>query len=146
MAEVLAGVVASGITIGALGAQITSGILKIKSFWNQVQDAPRDIEGVLKELELYCRLLADADEDRRRNPASHLILSSNSGSMCLQYCKEYADELREITDGLAVDMEKNRLRKHRGSIKAVWNREKISRYKSKLERYSRLLFLSLQIY
>ena len=42
MAE-LVGVVASGISIATLAAQIASSIVKLKSYWNELQDAPEDI-------------------------------------------------------------------------------------------------------
>lgn len=66
MAEVVLGAVASGITVGALVAQVTCSVVKLKSYWDQVQNAPREIQDLLEEVEILRHVLA-ATED---NPTS----------------------------------------------------------------------------
>ena len=58
MAEAV-GLVAGGINIGTVAVQIISSILKIRSYLEQVRDAPEDIHDLIEELENVCNLLAD---------------------------------------------------------------------------------------
>ena len=146
MAEVI-GVVASGISIGTLATGITSSIVKLKSYWDQVQDAPDDIHDLIEELEILSHLLADIEDDQRQNPMSSLILDSTSTSRCLQYCKQGADRLKELTDNLSTDLDAfSKLKRKRASAKVVLKRSQIDRYKARTERAIRLLSLSHQLY
>ena len=148
MAE-LVGVIASGISIGTLVAQITSSLIKLKSYWDQLPDAPRDIKDLIDELELITSLIADMEDDQRRNPLSSTILTSspNSISKCLQSCKQGADSLRDLTHSIHADLEASgRRRKKWGSVKVILKRDRIDKYQTKLERAIRLLSLSHQMY
>ena len=146
MAETI-GVVASGVTIGTLAAGITSSIVKLKSYWDQVQDAREDIQDLIEELEDLGHTLADIEDDKQRNPVSSLILDSTSTSRCLQRCKQGADRLKDLVDDLSNDLDQsNKWKRKRASAKVVLKKPQIDRYKAKLERTIRLLSLSHQIY
>ncbi|MCJ1461286.1 hypothetical protein MMC28_011668 [Mycoblastus sanguinarius] len=146
MAE-LVGVVASGISIGTLAAQITSSIVKLKTYWDEVQDAPEDIQDLIGEVEDLYLLLADLEEDQKRNPVSSLVLDNTSISSCLSHCKQGADRLKELADDLSTDFDaRSKLRKKWASTKVVLKKDKLERYRKKLERAIRLLSLSHQIY
>lgn len=82
MAEVI-GLFASGISISTLTAQITSSIIKIKGFCDQLKNAPEDIQDIVGQLEMIHSLLADIEDDQRQNPLSSLIWNSDSASRCL---------------------------------------------------------------
>lgn len=147
MAEMVIGVAASGITIGALAAQIAIGMVKLKSYWDRVQDAPEEIRDLLEELEIYAQLLADVEDDQQWNPVSTLILDPTSKSRCAQYSKKGADQLKELADKLATDIEaRSKLQRNWASAKVVLQRDKIQRYKTKIERAIRLLSFSHQLY
>jgi hypothetical protein len=147
MAEVVVGVVASGISIGTLAAQITSSIIKLKSYWDQIQDAPEDMRDLIEELEDLNQLLIDIEEDQRQNPMSNLILDPSSSSRCLQHCKQGAARLKELTDSLSEDMKGSSKSKRKwASVKLVLKKDKIDRYRIKLQRVISLLNLSHQIY
>ncbi len=147
MAEVVVGVIASGISIGTLAAQITSSIIKLKSYWDQVQDAPEDMLDLIEELEDLNQLLIDIEEDQRQNPMSNLILDPSSSSRCLQHCKRGATRLKELTDSLSEDMKGNSRSKRKwASVKLVLKKDKTDRYRMKLQRVISLLNLSHQIY
>lgn len=146
MAEVV-GVVASSIAIGTLAAQITSSIVKLKSYWDQVQGAPEDVRDLIEELDILANLLTDMEDDQRQNPVSSLILDSTSKSRCLQHCKRGADQLKELTESLSVDLDSStRLKRKWASAKVVLKKDKVDRYRLKLERAIRLLSLSHQLY
>jgi len=147
MAEVVVGVIASGISIGTLAAQITSSIIKLKSYWDQVQDAPEDMRDLMGELENLNQLLIEIEEDQRQNPMSNLILDPSSSSRCLQHCKQGATRLKELTDSLSEDLEgKSKIKRKWASVKLVLKKDKIDRYRMKLQRVISVLKLSHQIY
>lgn len=146
MAEAI-GIVASSISFGALATGITSSIVKLKSYWDQVQDAPDDIHDLIQELEILSYLLADIEDDQRQNPMSSLILDSTSTSRCLQYCKQGAGRLKELADNLSTDLDTlSKSKRKRASAKVVRKKSQIDRYKSRLEGAIRLLSLSHQLY
>lgn len=146
MAEAI-GVVASGVTFGALAAGITSSIVKFKSYWDQVRDAPEDIRDLFEDLEDLDHALADMEDDQQRNPASSLILDSTSTSRCLQGCKQAADRLKDLAEDLSKDLDQPiKWKTKRASAKVVLKKPQIDRYKAKLERAIRLLSLSHQSY
>ena len=146
MAEVI-GVVASGVSIGTLATGIASSIVKLKSYWDQVQDAPENVHDLIEELEVLSYLLADIEDDQRLNPVSSLILDSTSTSRCLQHCKQGADRLKELTESLSTDLNgPSKFKRKRASAKVVLKKSQIDRYKAKIERAIRLLSLSHQLY
>ena len=147
MAELVIGVTASGVTIGALGAQITIGIVKLKSFLKQVKDVPKEIQDLIEELDMLRQLLADADEDQQLNPISSLILNPKSRSQCLDCCRDSANQPKVLIDDLAKSLgTKSQWRKKWSSAKIIFRKDEICRFKSKLKRSIRLLSLSLQLY
>ncbi|KAM0797736.1 hypothetical protein BDR22DRAFT_862168 [Usnea florida] len=146
MAEAI-GVVASGIAIGSLAAGITSSIVKLKSYWDQVQNAPEDMHDLFEELEVLGHLLADIADDQQKTSMSGLIFDSTAISRCLQHCQKGADRLKELTDILSRDLDTSTRRKKRyASAKVVLKKGQIDRYKEKLEGSIRLLSLSYQMY
>ena len=143
MAEV-AGVVASGISIGTLAAQITSSLIKLQSYWDQVRDAPEEVRDLLEELRDLSNVIADIEADQQQNPMSGAIL--NSTSTCLRHCKEGADRLKELVDSLQVKLEaSSKFKRKWGLAKVVLKKDQIDKYKASLERAIRLLSLSHQV-
>ena len=144
MAE-LVGVVASGVSIGTLAAQATSSLIKLKGYWNQVRDAPEDIQDLLEELEILSHVLAQIEDDQRENPLSTEV--SGSTSECLLYCKQGVDRLEKITAGIQSDLKaSSRFKRKWGSAKVLFKTHQVDKYKARLERAIRLLSLSHQIY
>ena len=146
MAEAV-GIVASSVTIGTLASGITSSVFKLRSYWDQIQDAPDDIRDLLVELEDLSCIIADIEDDQQRNPMSSMVLDSTSSSRCLQRCKQGADRLKDLADELGTDIgSSNRLRCKRASAKVVLKKAQIDRLRARLEMAVRLLSLSHQLY
>ena len=146
MAEVL-GVVASGISIGALAAQVATSLTKLKSYWDQIQEAPEDIASLIEEIEVLQLLLADVEDDQRRNPVSSLLLNGATASRCLDHCKRAADQLSGLTEEVGSDIQSSgKLRRKWASTKVVLKKDKLDKYRSKLERTIRFLSLSQHSY
>ena len=146
MAEAI-GVVASGIAVGSLAAGITGSIVKLKSYWDQVQNAPEDVHDLIEELEVLSHLLADIADDQEQNSMSSLIFDSTAIPRCLQHCQKGADRLKELTDNLSTELDSlTKTRKKWASAKVVLKKGQIDRNKEKLEGAIRLLSLSYQMY
>jgi hypothetical protein len=63
MAEVL-GIITSGLAIGQLIGSITSSIIKLKEHWDQVKDAPGEIQSLLLEIDSLNLILSHIEQDR----------------------------------------------------------------------------------
>jgi hypothetical protein len=146
MAEVV-GVVASGISIGSLTVHIATSISKLKSFWDNIQEAPEDITSLIEEISDLHELLADIEDDQRRNPISSLLLDGTVSSRCLEHCKRAADRLSELVDKISMDIQSSsRVKRKWVAAKVVLKRDRLEKYRSKMERTIRLMTLSYQCY
>ena len=146
MAEIV-GAVASGISIGTLVMGITSSIVKLKHYFDQVHEAPEDIMELIEQLKLLSLVLADMEENQRRNHTYGLIPDSKSLSQCLQLYKQGIEPLRDLTVSLSADLDTaNKVRRKWGSAKVVLKKTQLDRYRVKLERAIKLLAFSHQMY
>ena len=143
----MAEIVASGITIGALTTGIATSIVKLKAFWDQVQDVPEDIHNLIEELEIHSSLIAEIEKGLQRNPTSSLILDSTITLKCLQLCKQGASRLKDVVDQLDADLKaSSKFKRKRTYVKAMLKNAQLDRYKARMESALRLLSLSHQSY
>lgn len=70
-----------------------------------MKDAPEDIRNLVEELEGLACILADIEDDQRQHPMSSLVLDAATVSRCVQHCKQGADRLKALAEGLASDIE-----------------------------------------
>ena len=146
MAEVV-GIVASGIGIGTLAAQIAGKIIKLKSCWDQIKDAPEDIRDLVEELEVLNHTLIQIEDGQHQYLKSRHIAYPAFTSASLRHCKQAATRLNELIDSLSEDIEhKSKVKQKWASAKVALKKEKIDKYRAKLERTITLLFLSRQEY
>ena len=146
MAE-LVGVVASGISIATLAAQIANSVIKLKGYWSNRKEAPEDIRLLIVELEDVQFILSDIEEDQRCNPILRTASGSISASRCLERCKRGADLLKNLTDKLEAEITSTSKRKKTwASAKVILEKDRLQKYKLQLERAFRVLTLSYQFY
>jgi len=146
MAEVL-GAIASGVTMGALAGQIATSVLKLKSYLDEIKDAPENIRTLVDEIEDLQILLADIEYDEERNPYSEMLVQNNSASRCLKHCRRGVEKLARIVDDMDVDFERlGYMKRKLAGVKHVWKRDKVDKYRAELESAVRLLNLSHQVY
>ncbi len=119
MAEVVVGLVASGVSIGTLAVQIATSIAKLKSFWDQVWEAPEEISLLIEEIEDLHLILDDISNDQSRNAMSSALLDNASASSCIQHCQRGYDRLRELVDDMAAEVN------GRGGLRRKWASMKI---------------------
>ncbi len=63
------------------------------------------------------------------------------------YCQKAADSLRQLIEELHADLDSSsKLRRKKGSLKVALKREKIEKYKKKLEEAISMLVISHQLY
>ena len=55
--------ISSGITIGALAANIAISLVKPKSCWDMIQDVPEDVQNLVKRVELISVILHDIEDE-----------------------------------------------------------------------------------
>lgn len=84
MAEAI-GIISGAITIGALATNVAMSVAMLKSYWGQLEDAPKDIKGLIDEIEILSLILDDIKDDQRRNPVSSLLLDDTSRSSTCCY-------------------------------------------------------------
>jgi len=66
------GVIASGTSIAQIAGQVTSSIVKIKDFWDQVKAIPEEINHLLREVDSFGLILPHIRDDLTRNALPEL--------------------------------------------------------------------------
>lgn len=144
MAEVL-GIVASGIAVGQLASEVTSSIIKLKGYWDQVKEPPSEIRQLLLEIDSLNLILCHIQNDQREEN----ILALGSTKVCvdqtLKLCKEGSDELGGLVRELVEKIDwKTGWRKKAGTAKEVLKKEEIKLIKRRMKNAIRLLSLAYQ--
>ena len=147
MAEALLGVVSGGISVVTVAAQISSTIIKLKSLYDELREAPEDIGLLIEEVESLGLLLADIREDQNHNFMPSETFDTGSASRCLEHCIRGANHLKTLVADLGVEIAaSDGLKKKWVCARVVLSKNKIEKYKLRLERAVRLLSLSYHCY
>ena len=140
MAEIL-GVVASGIAVGSLAAQILGSVSQILDFCSSINDAPDDIRDLLKELEILAEFVTiieacDSQGDR-----------SATTFKALQYCQDASGSLAAVVNsiklGFAVN---NKTKRSWAAVRAVMKEKNLKKCLDRLERAKAMLFYAQQVH
>jgi hypothetical protein len=146
MAEIF-GAVASGIAIGQLAASIAKSIIAIKEGWSQVQDAPAEINNLIRQIDSLNLILQHIEDDQSREDIPQLSSANLCVRQSLKLCEEGAAELVALANDLARKIQgKNGWRKKLGSAKIVLRKEDIKKLKSRMKNAIQLLSLSYQLH
>jgi hypothetical protein len=131
------GVAASGIGIASLAIQVGDSILKLKSFWEAVKEAPEDIKHLIDEIEILSLVLSEIgkESDEGEEPP----IASALASKCQELCRGGLGALQDVVHELGSEMKK---RKRVGSVKAVLKKETVDKLKDRLRSAQLLLMLS----
>ncbi|KAE8452633.1 hypothetical protein EG329_013892 [Mollisiaceae sp. DMI_Dod_QoI] len=119
MAEI--GLIASGMGIASLGIQIGSGIIKLKQLWDDVKDAPEEIQYLLDEIETLSQVLSAVDDNEGL---------PQSAAKSLELCSKGATLLKSILDDLQASVGK---RKRLGGLKSVLKKGTVDRLRERLK-------------
>ncbi|EDO02404.1 predicted protein [Sclerotinia sclerotiorum 1980 UF-70] len=142
MAEVLGGI-ASGISIVQPGGNLASGIIKLKDYWDQIEDALDNIAFLMREIESHQVILRSILETQARvrypNQATGGFFE-HSIKLCQNACRE----LDDLVTNLAKDVSSNRKwRRKLGSTKVVLKADELKRLKKRMKSASRSLYLAI---
>ena len=144
MAEVI-GIVASGISVAGLAAQVASSILKLKGYWNQIKEIPDDIQGHLLELELLTPILQHIQNDQAQQFVPRLAFENDSLSQALNHCKDSVEELESFLREMSEKTEgKVKWRKNMGSAKVVLKKKTLEKLDRKMKNAVDLLKFAYQ--
>ncbi|KAL9095878.1 MAG: hypothetical protein Q9165_001875 [Trypethelium subeluteriae] len=137
MAEVF-GVVASSV-------EIIKTVLKLRSLWNEVKEAPATVSDLLEEAELIGNILCATEEtfSSAKFPPDlyHATHVTGSTALCRRAQKSLHDAAEVLNNKLAST---HRFRKRLVAVKIRLEKEDIERLTTKLDRAVRLLILANQ--
>lgn len=146
MAEIF-GVVASGLSLGALAGQVASSILKVKAYLDQFKDAPEDIKTLVDEIDDLYLVLSAIEEDQSSNPYLAGRPDDVAASRCLDHCKSRVERLRRIVEEIGDDLEDLKPMKRKWkAAKLIWKQDRVERYRREVASAAKILTLSYQIY
>ncbi|KAF7901113.1 hypothetical protein EAF00_003334 [Botryotinia globosa] len=137
MAEI--GIIASGMGIASLGLQLMDGVRKLKEFWDEVKEAPEDIQYALEELEALSLVLSDIHTSNSNLPS----IPSATVTRCLELCRRGTDILNTTVKDLNGAISK---RRKIGSAKVVLKKDTLDKFRNRLRDAQYMLMLSRQTY
>ena len=146
MAEII-GTVASGIAIAQLATSIANSIVAIKEGWSQVQDAPAEVDNLMRQIDSLNLILQHIEQDQSQEDLPQLSSANLCVRQSLALCEEGAAELAALADELTAKIQgKQGWRKKLGSAKIVLRKADIKKLKSRMKNAIQLLSLSYQLH
>ncbi|TGO38231.1 hypothetical protein BHYA_0079g00320 [Botrytis hyacinthi] len=133
------GIIASGMGVASLGLQLMDGIRKLKQFWDEVKEAPEDIQYALEELETLSLVLSDIHISNSNLPS----IPSATVTRCLELCRRGTDILNTIVKDLNGAISK---RRKIDSAKVVLKKDVLDKFRNRLRDAQYMLLLSRQTY
>ncbi|KAF7948098.1 uncharacterized protein EAE97_003509 [Botrytis byssoidea] len=138
MAEVL-GTVASGIGVAQLAGNLASSIIKLKGYWDEIQDAPNDISFLAREIDSHHLILRSILESQ-----ANITSSGRASDMFLEHslklCEDSSNELNELVKALGKEMNSsNKWRSKLGATKVVLKNDQLKRLKKRMKNASKVM-------
>ncbi|KAF7900456.1 uncharacterized protein EAF01_007758 [Botrytis porri] len=137
MAEI--GIIASGMGVASMGLQLMDGIRKLKQFWDEVKEAPEDIQYTLEELDALSLVLSDMHITNSNLPS----IPSATVTKCLELCRRGTNILNTTVNDLNRAISK---RRKIGSAKVVLKKDTLDKFRNRLRDAQYMLILSQQTY
>ncbi|THV53952.1 hypothetical protein BGAL_0038g00300 [Botrytis galanthina] len=137
MAEI--GIIASGMGVASLGLQLMDGVRKLKQFWDEVKEAPEDIQYALEELDALSLVLSDIHTSNSNLPS----IASATVTKCLELCRRGTDILNTTVKDLNGAISK---RRKIGSAKVVLKKDTLDKFRNRLRDAQYMLMLSRLTY
>ncbi|KAL3425430.1 hypothetical protein PVAG01_02221 [Phlyctema vagabunda] len=142
MAELL-GVVASSIAVGQLTAEIVKGISKLRSLVRHAQDAPRNIQDTLEEMEMMGQLLQEFQlQSATDNSSSSSILIHK----CIDKCKQVTTDINVIVTRLDVGLKGGKSLRRWSAIKAALKNDDLEDLQRSLGHAKSMLSLAIDCF
>ncbi|KAG4416838.1 hypothetical protein IFR04_010034 [Cadophora malorum] len=136
--------VASGaIAVVSLAAQIGSGIKKLCDFWDSVQDSPKEVRTIIKQLNIISHIVNDIREGASApQPYSRALTSTHAA---LDSCAESIETLEEmVAESQSRLASRKKSRRTWAAIKIAWNGDRLKKYQHVLGEMKSTLILATQ--
>lgn len=139
MAEL--GVISGSLGIVSLAIQVCDSVMRLKSFLDNVKDAPDEIKYTIRQIEALNLVLSSTDphEDDEDSCEAPAVSMRNSKVFLVQAARALETSIKDLD--LAIGK-----RKKVGSFKAVLKQSVIDKLKQRLRDAQDLLLLSNQYY
>ena len=142
MAEVI-GVIASGISVAQLAGQVTHSVLKLKSYWEQIEKVPTEIRCLMRKLDSLNTILGHIQEGQARKALPDLVFANACVEQSLELCKEGEDQLSALVEELREKIDgKTGWKKRIASAKVVLRKEELKILKRRMKNSISLLTLA----
>jgi len=137
------GEASSIIAIVSLAIQLGDSIKKFCNFWESIQEAPREVRIISRDLSIVSDVLEDIRQEAESSRPYSRTLSASLAA--LEQCTDSLETLQELIDGLepGFSSQEWKIRKLTAS-KTAWKGEKIRRFQDGLRDMKLTLILARQ--
>lgn len=143
MAEAL-GIVASGIAVGQLTAEIGRSIVKLKGLWDEVKEAPDTVQCMIDELDLLQLTLEGIEKDMDDKTAAIFVPALEP---VMKHCQAAGQSLSNIANDFKSQITASRsARRGLGKLRVALDKDVIQKHANRLQSAIRLLSLVNQEY
>ncbi|KAH7360439.1 hypothetical protein BKA65DRAFT_547156 [Rhexocercosporidium sp. MPI-PUGE-AT-0058] len=135
--------VASGaIAVVSLALQIGNGIKKLCDFWDSVQDSPKEIRTIVKDLNIISNIIDDIREEAATSrPYSRALTSSLAA---LDACADSIQTLEEMIAGSQPGLASKKSKRTWAAVRFAWNADRLRKYQDVLCQMKMTLILARQ--
>ncbi|KAM7202658.1 hypothetical protein V8F33_002584 [Rhypophila sp. PSN 637] len=95
MAEVL-GIVASGLAVQQTAGQVVKSLIKLRRLWDQIQDAPDEIQDLMADIACFAALLSEME--------GQLVESSPVARQNLQLSRNALGQLEAVVSAIETQL------------------------------------------
>ncbi|KAF7920561.1 uncharacterized protein EAE97_011454 [Botrytis byssoidea] len=142
VAEVL-GTIASGISIAQLAGNLASSIIKLKNYWDQIQDAPDDIAILVHEIESHHTILRSILKEQAQLTVS-CQPTGGFFDQSIKLCQNASLKLDGLVNALTTDINSNRKWKRTmGSANVLLKAEQLKKLKKRMKNATRSMHLAI---
>lgn len=146
MAEVV-GVISGSLTLAGVVTSLADSIIKLKDCWDQIREAPDDLRWMVREIEVFGRVLVDMRADITQESTASILLKNRPMLDSLEMCVEATRDLDRLISDLGRGFKsQGRLRRSYAAAKVVMQKNQIEKFRSRLQNMTRLLSLCQQCY
>jgi hypothetical protein len=140
--EVLSGV-SSAFAVVSLAIELGGKTKKLCDFWSSIQEAPKEIRGISRDLKIISDVLSDIRHDADAARPHSRALSASLAA--LEQSSDSLETLQELVDELAPRLlgENRRVRKW-AAFKTAWKGERLRKFQDTLRDMKLTLILARQ--
>ena len=133
----------SAFAVVSLAIEVGDKIKKLCDFWNSIQEAPKEVRRIARDLTIISHVLEDIREDAQS--ARPHARATSASLAALDQCSDSVDLLQRLLDELEPGLlsEKRRIRRW-SAFKAAWKGERIRKFQEGLRDMKMTLILTRQ--